>query len=121
VSPLEALFELDPAGAEALALDHLDAALARGCVPEPLLATLLGSGLDPFPALLSALEERGCDRARLRPGEPVGVGLARPAGTESGDAARSALAAAPTELCRRALALLLGMEEERLADRPEGR
>lgn len=121
VSPLEALFELDPAGAEALALDHLDTALARGCVPEPLLSTLLGSGLDPFPALLSALEERGCDRARLRPGEPVGVGLARPAGTESGDAARSALAAAPTELCRRALALLLGMEEERLPDRPEGR
>lgn len=121
VSPLEALFELDPAGAEALALDHLDAALARGCVPEPLLAALLGSGLDPFPALLSALEERGCDRARLRPGEPVGVGLARPSGTESGDAARSALAAAPTELCRRALALLLGMEEERLSDRAEGR
>jgi len=121
VSPLEALFELDPAGAGTLALAHLDAALERGCVPEPLLAALLGNGLDPFPALLSALGERGCDRARLRPGEPVAVGLARPSGTESGDAARSALDAAPTELCRRALALLLGLEEELPADRPEGR
>jgi hypothetical protein len=122
VSPLEALFEVDPARAEALALDHLDAALERGCVPEPLVAALLGNGLDPFRALLSALEERGCDRARLRPGEPVAVGLARPAGTESGDAARDALDAAPTELCRRALARLLGVEDdELLPDRPEGR
>lgn len=121
VSPLEALFELDPAGAGTIALDALDAALERGCVPEPLLAAFLGNGLDPFPALLSALEERGCDRARLRPGEPVAVGLARPSGTEGGDAARSALDAAPTELCRRGLALLLGMEEEPLPDRPEGR
>jgi hypothetical protein len=121
VSPLEALFELDPARAEALALDNLDAALERGCVPEPLVAAFLGSGLDPFPPLLSALEARGCDRTRLRPGEPVAVGLARPSGTEAGDAARSALDSAPTELCRRALALLLGMEEELPADRPEGR
>ncbi|MHB8799735.1 MAG: hypothetical protein ACYDBY_14845 [Thermoanaerobaculia bacterium] len=122
VSPLEALFELDPTRAEALALDHLDAALERGCVPEQLLAAFLGNGLDPFPSLLSALEERGCDRTRLRPGEPVAVGLARPSGTESGAAARSALDAAPTGLCRRALALLLGMEEEELfPDRPEGR
>ncbi len=121
VSPLEALFELDPTRAETLALEHLDAALARGCVPEPLLAALLASGLDPFPSLLAALEERGCDRTRLRPGEPVAVGLARPSGMESGGAARSALDAAPTELCRRALALLLGMEEELLPERPEGR
>ncbi len=121
VSPLEALFELDPTRAETLALDDLDAALERGCVPEPLVAVLLGNGLDPYPKLLSALEERGCDRTRLRPGEPVAVGLARPSGTESGDAARSALDAAPTELCRRALALLLGMEEELPVDRPEGR
>lgn len=121
VSPLEALFETDPARAEALALDHLDAALERGCVPEPLLAALLGHGIDPFPALLTALGERGCDRTRLRPGEPLAVGLARPSGTESGDAARSALDGAPTELCRRALALLLGMEEELLPDRPEER
>ena len=121
VSPLEALFELDPARAGTLALEHLDAALERGCVPEPLVAALLGNGLDPFPSLLSALEERGCDRTRLRPGEPVAVGLARPSGTESGGAARRALDGAPTELCRRALALLLGMEEELSPERPEGR
>jgi hypothetical protein len=118
VSPLEALFELDARRAEELALDRFAAALERGCVPESLLQTLLGHGIDPFPALLAALEERGCDRARLRPGEPVAVGSARPSATESGQAARRALDSTPSPLCRRALASLLGIPED--DDAPAG-
>lgn len=121
VSPLEALFELDAPRAGRLGLERLRASLGRGCVPEPLLPALLGHGIDPFPELLAALEERGCDRARLRPGEPVAVGIARTAGTGTGDAARRALASTPSEVCRGALALLLGVPDEESANPgPEG-
>jgi hypothetical protein len=109
VSPLEALFELDATRAEELGRTHLAAALARGCVPEPLLPTLLAHGVDPFPDLLAALQDRGCDRARLKPGEPVAAGIARAAGTETGQAARRALQAAGSPSCRAALASLLGI------------
>jgi len=109
-TPLEALFELDAPRAEALARDGLATALEEGCVPEPLLPVLLGHGVDPFPELLSALEARGCDRARLRPGEPVAAGIARAVSTETGRTARRALAAAPSGTCRAALASLLGID-----------
>lgn len=112
VSPLEALFELDPTRAAELGRTHLAAALARSCVPEPLLPTLLAHGIDPFPDLLAALQERGCDRARLRPGEPVAAGIARAARTETGQAARQALEAAGSASCRAALASLLGIDAE---------
>jgi hypothetical protein len=109
VSPLEALFELDPARAEELGRTHLATALGRGCVPEPLLPALLAHGIDPFPGLLEALQDRGCDRARLKPGEPVAAGIARAAGTETGQAARRVLQAAGSPSCRAALASLLGI------------
>ena len=112
VSPLEALFELDAVRAQELGRSRLSASLARGCVPEPLLPTLLAHGLDPFPDLLSALEARGCDRARLRPGEPVAAGIARPARTETGRAARQALDSAGSPSCRAALASLLGIDAD---------
>jgi len=109
-SPLEALFELDEARAQELGRAHLAAALARGCVPEPLLPALFAHGVDPFPDLLAALQERGCDRARLRPGEPVAAGISRASGTETGRAARLALAGAGSPSCRAALASLLGID-----------
>ena len=112
VAPLAALFELDAPRAEELGRASLLSALERGCVPERLLPVLLAGGLDPFPDLLAALETRGCDRARLRPGEPVAVGIARPAGTDTGRRARLALDSASTPLCRRALATLLGIPED---------
>ena len=108
-SPLEALFELAPGRAEALARDRFAAALEDGCVPEPLLPVLFSRGIDPFLPLLEALEARGCDRARLRPGEPVAAGIARAAGTDTGRAAREALDAASPS-CRHAFAALLGIE-----------
>ncbi len=108
-SPLEALFELDEARAEELGRAHLAVALARGCVPEPLLPALFAHGIDPFPDLLAALQERGCDRARLRPGEPVAAGIARAAGTDTGQAARRALQSAGSPSCRASLASLLGI------------
>lgn len=111
-SALTALFELDPVRAGELGRAQLAAALDRGCVPEPLLPALLAHGIDPFPDLLSALRERGCDRTRLRPGEPVAAGIARPAATETGRAARQALAAAGSPSCRAALASLLGIDSE---------
>lgn len=108
-SPLEALFGLAPERAGALAGDRFAAALAGGCVPEPLLPVLFAHGIDPFLPILEALEARGCDRARLRPGEPVAAGLARAAGTDLGRAAREALdRAAPR--CRPPFASLLGIE-----------
>jgi hypothetical protein len=110
VSPLEALHELDEALASELAREAFAAALARGCVPEPLLPALLALGIDPFPDLLSALEARGCDRSRLRPGEPVAAGIARPPSTPAGQAARRALDLAGSGSCRTALASLLGIE-----------
>ncbi len=110
VSPLEALFELEPTRAEALGRSHLAAALARGCVPEPLLPALLAHGIDPFPELLAALQDRGCDRARLKPGEPVAAGIARASATETGQTARRALQAAGSPSCRAALASLLGID-----------
>jgi hypothetical protein len=110
IPPLEALFELDAARAEELARSRFAASLAGGCAPEPLLPTLLAHGIDPFPDLLQALEERGCDRARLRPGEPVAAGIARAAATETGRAARRALESAASASCRAALASLLGIE-----------
>ena len=119
-APLEALFELDAPRAEELATARLAAALAAGCVPEPLLPTLLAHGVDPFPDVLSALEARGCDRARFRPGEPVAAGIARAASTETGQAARRALASATSGTCRTALASLLGIEEGDEAP-PDGR
>lgn len=110
-SPLEALFGLAPERAEALARDRLAAALEGGCVPEPLLPVLFAHGIDPFLPILQALEARGCDRARLRPGEAVAAGIARAPGTDLGRAARAALdAAAPS--CRRAFASLLGIEAD---------
>lgn len=110
VSPLEALFELDEALAGALAREAFGAALADGCVPGPLLPALLSHGIDPYPDLLSALEARGCDRSRLRPGEPVAAGFARPASTPAGQAARRALDLAGPGPCRTALASLLGID-----------
>ena len=110
-SALQALFEIDPARGERLAVEQLAAALDAGCVPGPLLPILFANGIDPFLPLLEALEARGCERARLRPGEPVAVGMARPEGTDSGRAAREALASA-APACRAALASLLGMEPE---------
>lgn len=110
VSPLEALFELDETLAGELARGAFAAALARGCVPEPLLPALLAHGIDPFPELLSALETRGCDRSRLRPGEPVAAGIARAASTATGQAARRALDRAGSGSCRAALASLLGID-----------
>ncbi|HYN42384.1 MAG TPA: hypothetical protein VE129_11440, partial [Thermoanaerobaculia bacterium] len=112
VSPLEALFELDPTRAEELGRAHLAAALARGCVPEPLLPALLAHGIDPFPELLAALQDRGCDRTRLKPGEPVAAGIARASATETGQAARRALQAAGSPSCRAALASLLGIDAD---------
>jgi hypothetical protein len=112
ISSLEALFELDTVRAEELGRAHLTAALDRGCVPESLLPALLAHGLDPFPYLLSALEERGCDRRRLKPGEPVAAGIARPARTETGRAARQALDSAGSPSCRAALASLLGIDAD---------
>ncbi len=112
VAPLEALFELDPARAGELGTARLAAALSGGCVPEPLLPTLLSHGIDPFPDLLAALEDRGCDRARLRPGEPVAAGIARAASTETGQAARRALASTTSPSCRAALASLLGIDAD---------
>ena len=107
--------------AEALGRAHLAAALARGCVPEPLLPALLAHGIDPFPELLAALQDRGCDRARLKPGEPVAAGIARPARTETGRAARSALRNAGSPFCRAALASLLGIDaDDGEAAAPEG-
>ena len=121
VSPLEALFELEPTRAEELGRTHLTAALARGCVPEPLLPTLLAHGIDPFPELLAALQDRGCDRARVRPGEPVAAGIARASATETGQAARRALRAAASPSCRAALASLLGLDaDDRDPAPPEG-
>jgi hypothetical protein len=125
VSPLEALFELDEGRARELARSTLAAALGAGCVPEPLLPVLLAHGIDPFPDLLSALEERGCDRSRLRPGEPVAAGIARPGQTETGRAARRALGATGSATCRAALASLLGIpadeEEPAPGEEPEER
>lgn len=112
-SPLEALFELAPERAEALARARFAAAIEGGCVPEPLLPVLFAHGIDPFLPLLEALEARGCDRARLRPGEPVAAGIARAAGTDLGRAAREALDAASPS-CRRAFAALLGIEANTL-------
>ncbi len=112
VSPLEALFELNGTRARELAQAQLTAALARGCAPEPLLPVLLANGIDPFPELLAALQERGCDRARMKPGEPVAAGIARAAATETGQAARRALQAAGSPSCRAALASLLGIDPE---------
>lgn len=109
VSPLEALFELDAARAGEIGATALDASLERGCVPEPLLPALLAGGIDPFPALLGALEERGCDRTRLKPGEPVAAGIARASGTDTGRAARLARDAAGSRSCRDAFAALLGL------------
>ncbi len=86
---------------------------------------LLAHGIDPFPDLLSALEERGCDRSRLRPGEPVAAGIARPGQTETGRAARRALGATGSATCRAALASLLGIpadeEEPAPGEEPEER
>lgn len=110
VSPLEALFELDEGLAAEMAREALVAALAGGCVPGPLLPTLLSHGIDPYPDLLAALEARGCDRSRLRPGEPVAAGFARPPSTEPGRAARNALGLAGSGPCRAALASLLGID-----------
>lgn len=110
VSPLEALFELAPARAEELGRSQLAAALSRGCVPEPLLPALFAHGIDPFPDLLATLQDRGCDRSRLKPGEPVAAGIARAAGTDTGQAARRALQAAGSASCRTALASLLGID-----------
>ena len=120
VSPLEALFELDAVRAEELGRSRLAAALARGCVPAPLLPALLAHGLDPFPDLLAALEARGCDRARLKPGEPVAAGIARPARTETGRAARQALENAGSPSCRAALASLLGIDTNDREPAPPG-
>jgi hypothetical protein len=121
VSPLEALFELAPTRAEELGRSHLAAALARGCVPEPLLPALFALGIDPFPDLLAALQNRGCDRSRLKPGEPVAAGIARAAGTDTGQAARRALRAAGSPSCRAALASLLGIDaDDREPAPPEG-
>ena len=118
-APLEALWELDASRAEELGTARLAAALSGGCVPEPLLPALLAHGIDPFPDVLSALEERGCDRSRLRPGEAVAAGIARAPSTETGQAARRALASTRSNVCRTAFASLLGIEEEEPA--PEAR
>jgi hypothetical protein len=110
VAPLAALFELDPARAEPLGRARLAAALRAGCVPEPLLPALLSVGIDPFPDVLAALEDRACDRSRLRPGEPVAAGFARATATDAGKAARRSLDAASSPSCRAALESLLGVE-----------
>ena len=62
VSALDALFELEPARAEALGRAGLEAALEAGCVPEALLPSLLAHGIDPFPA-----RRAGRGGARVRP------------------------------------------------------
>lgn len=117
-SPLEALFAVAPERAEALARTRLSAALDAGCVPEPLLPVLFAHGIDPFLPILEALEARGCDRARLRPGEPVATGFARAAATDAGRAARQALETA-TPTCRAAFASLLGIDpREKAPDAP---
>ena len=109
-APLDALFELAPGRAAEIGLARLTSALAAGCVPEPLLPSLLANGLDPFPEVARALEDRGCDRARLRPGEPVAAGISRAASTEAGQAARRALDEVSSPGCRAALASLLGID-----------
>jgi len=119
VSPLEALAELDPGRAADLGRARLASALERGCAPEPLLPALLALGVDPFPDLLAALEARACDRTRLRPGEPVAIGIVRAARTEAGRAARRALAAAGSGSCRDAFAALLGLPPRDAAEPEE--
>ena len=101
------------ARAEELGRTHLATALARGCVPEPLLPALLAHGIDPFPGLLEALQDRGCDRARLKPGEPVAAGIARGGPDRTGPGHRPPCSRPPVPpSCRAALASLLGIDAD---------
>lgn len=105
--PLEALFELDPDRAAALASERLDDALERGCVPPGLVPLLARQGLDPFPAVGRALEDRHCSRQALEPDSEVSL---RGGGDRAEALARGAREALPSAPCRKAFARLFGLD-----------
>ena len=68
---LEALFDIEPAVAAEIAEKRLMESLSHDCVPVSLVKLLFEKRLDPFRLVVDRLDALGCDRKRLRPGNPL--------------------------------------------------
>jgi hypothetical protein len=68
---LEALFDIEPAVAAEIAEKRLVESLSHDCVPVSLVKLLFEKRLDPFRLVVDRLDALGCDRKRLRPGNPL--------------------------------------------------
>ena len=108
---VDALFDVDPSSAAAIAEERLAGSLGARCVPATLTRTMASRGLDPFRPVERRLDELDCDRSRLRPDYAISY----PADDAQAEASpyRAAARAAAERMspgkCRKAFEALFGL------------